>query len=131
MKRFAKSAVALALCALFVFALFPVTSEAFTDAYTTMTYLKDKDEYSTLRLPGKGNYYFAKDKLPKRAEVKASWEGGGIYFMPRAELGHGTLGIVEDGTPVTILARQNNLYFFMTVRPLSYNRHTLDEEGGS
>ncbi len=114
MKRFLKRALSLTLCALFVLALFPVTSEAFTDAYTTMTYLKDKDEHSTLKLPGKCNYFFAQDKLPKRAEVKASWEGGGIYFMPRAELGHGTLGIVEDGTPVTILARQNGLYFFMT-----------------
>ena len=112
-KTFIRKIAAL-LCVLTVCALFPLTTGAYSDAFTTVTYLKDKKEYSRLYMPAKGNFYTSKDKLPRRAEVKASWKNGCIYFMPRAELGHGTLGVVDTGTPVTILARQNGLYFFMT-----------------
>ena len=114
MKHIAKRAIALVLCVLAVCALFPLPAAAYSDAYTTVTYLKDKEEYSRLVCPAKGNFYTARDALPKRAYVKASWKNGCIYFMPRAEVGHGTLGVVDTGTPVTILAEQNGLYFFMT-----------------
>ena len=107
-------AAALLLCVMAIGAFFPLRTLAYSDAFTTVTYIKDKDEYSRLVFPAKRALYTEKGKLPRRAEVKASWKDGCIYFMPRAELGHGTLGVVETGTPVTILANQNNLYFFMT-----------------
>ncbi len=122
MKHFAKRTIALVLCLLAVCALFPLPADAYSDAYTTVGYTKEKDketgkeveEYHMLRLPYKGCYYSAKDKLPKRAKIKSNWKNGCIYFMPQPEVGHGTLGVVDTGTPVTILAEQNGLYFFMT-----------------
>ena len=122
MKHFARRTVALVLCILAVCALFPMPSEAYSDAYTTVACVKEKDketgkttyEYHRLKLPAKGNFYTSKDAQPKRAKIKASWENGCIYFMPQPEVGHGTLGVIDTDTPVTILAEQNGLYFFMT-----------------
>ena len=122
MKRFAKRTVALVLCILAVCALFPMPSGAYSDAYTTVAVVKEKDEetgkttveYHTLKLPAKGSFYTSKDSQPRRAKIKSSWKNGCIYFMPQPAVGHGTLGVIDTDTPVTILAEQNGLYFFMT-----------------
>ena len=83
-KSFIRKIAAL-LCVLTVCALFPLTTGAYSDAFTTVTYLKDKKEYSRLYMPAKGNFYTSKDKLPRRAEVKASWKNGCIVWRFRGE----------------------------------------------
>ena len=113
MKKNAVRRIAVLLCVLSLLALFPVGSRA-DSAYTTVTKSPEKEEYVSLQLPNKNNLFTAKNKLPKRAEVKASWKNGSIYFMPRPAEANGVLGTVDTGTPVTILAQQNGLYFFMT-----------------
>ena len=113
MKKTALRYTAMLLCVLSLFALLPVGSRA-DSAYTTVTKSPEKDEYVSLQIPGKTNLYTEMDKMPRRAEVKASWRNGSIYFMPRPAEANGVLGTVATGTPVTILARQNGLYFFMT-----------------
>ena len=122
MKKSIIRRVAALLCVVLFAAMFPVQALAHSDAYTTVAYTKEKDKktgktvegYHQLKFPSKSALYTEKGKLPMRAKVKASWKNGCIYFMPQPALGHGVLGTVDTGTPVTILAVQNNLYFFMT-----------------
>ncbi|MBR4233607.1 MAG: hypothetical protein IKQ10_05920 [Oscillospiraceae bacterium] len=114
MKRLIKRLLAGVLCAMALVSLAATPSDAFSEYYTTVTKSPETKEYATLQMPGKNRLYTSNGKRPKRAEVKASWKNGGIYFMPCPELGHGVLGSVETGTPVTIFAEQNHLYFFMT-----------------
>ena len=119
MKHFLRRALALALCVLAVCALLPVTGRA-DSAYTTIAKRPEKnkkgqDEYVALELPAKNSFFTSKKGgVPMRAEIKSSWADGSIYFMPRPAETYGVLGTVDTGTPVTILAQQNGLYFFMT-----------------
>ena len=118
MKRFLKRALSLTLCALFVLALFPVMGRADSE-YATIAKRPEKnkkgqDEYVALEIPAKNSFFTSKGGVPMRAEIKSSWADGSIYFMPRPAETYGVLGTVDTGTPVTILAQQNGLYFFMT-----------------
>lgn len=113
MKKTFVRALAAMLCLLMLTALLPVVSRA-DSPYTTLTQSPETKELATLRFPNKANLYTEKGKLPRRAEIKSSWRNGSIYFMPKPSEGYGVLGTVDTGTPVTILAYQNGLYFFMT-----------------
>jgi len=114
MKRQLIRTFSAALCALLVFALFPLTSRA-DSPYVTVTKRPDKeDEYAALEMPQARYYFTRKDGTLLRSEVKPSWKNGSIYFMPHPAETYGTLGTVDEGTPVTILAQENGLYFFLT-----------------
>ena len=99
-------------------ALFPVMGRADSE-YATIAKRPEKnkkgqDEYVALEIPAKNSFFTSKGGVPMRAEIKSSWADGSIYFMPRPAETYGVLGTVDTGTPVTILAQQNGLYFFMT-----------------
>ena len=115
MKKNGKRFLAAVLCAAACLALMAAPAAAFGEYYTTVTKVPEKkNEYAVLQAPSKGAVFTNKGASLKRAEVKASWANGGIYFMPKPSDGYGTLGTVETGVPVTIFARAGSLYFFMT-----------------
>ena len=95
--------LSLVLCVILFFSMFPVTAEAASNPYST---LSSKKVLLT----------FPKTLLsePLHAKVSGEQKKGGIYYVPKPETGNGDLGIVKKGTNVTIFAEEDGYYFFMT-----------------
>ena len=67
------------------------------------------DEDVSLKLPNTNTYL----STPYRAKVQASIPGGRIYVMPIPEAGNGTLGTIDDGTAVAVIAKKGGFVFFV------------------
>ena len=81
-----------------------------TIAVADSAYSTTSNKDVALEYPAADSYY----AIPQRATVKASKANGSIYFMPTPKDGNGVLGTVANGTEVTIYAKQNGFYYFMT-----------------
>lgn len=56
----------------------------------------------------------ASEYIAPRTAYTVSKSDGWIYIMPKPKTGNGNLGILADGTEVTLLAEKDGLYFFET-----------------
>ena len=102
MKRSRHIAAAI-LCAVLMLTVFPFT--AFAGSYSEIS-----TEGLYLEYPDCSDYY----DTPFTARVKASRANGSIYIMPVPQKGNGHLGTVRNNETVTILAKKNGFYFFVT-----------------
>lgn len=97
-----KRAVAMLLCIIMIFMVFPPSALA--------SYSKVSNRGVRLEMPKQKEYY----NTPFEARVETGSDYGSIYFMPKPEKGNGHLGTVRSGTIVTILARRGSFFFFET-----------------
>ena len=63
-----------------------------------------------LRFPAEDEYYETSETMTVETETVC----GSIYLMPKAELGHGNLGIVRCGEDVKVLAERDGFLFLQT-----------------
>ena len=97
-----KRAVAMLLCIIMIFMVFPASALA--------SYSKVSNRGVRLEMPKQKEYY----NTPFEARVETGSDYGSIYFMPKPEKGNGHLGTVRSGTIVTILAWRGSFFFFET-----------------
>ena len=102
MKPTVKRTLAMLLCVLAVFALFPTPAEAAT-GYSTISSKKVPIQYPTEYL----------DSV-LLAKLKGGKKNNGVYMVPKPETGNGDMGTVKNGSNAIILAEEDEYYFWMT-----------------
>ena len=102
MKSQVKRTLAMLLCVLTVFALFPVSADAAT-AYSTLSSKKVLIEYPTKAL---SDIMVAKTTGGKK--------NNGVYLVPKPGTGNGDMGTVKNGSNMILLAEDGEFYFAMT-----------------
>ena len=105
MKISEKRALAMILCVLAVFSLFPVTA----DAAGTYGALSSKNVRIKYPAEFVDTVMTAKLKGGEKGKDK-----NGVYMVPRPETGNGDLGTVKNGSRAVILAEEGDYYFWMT-----------------
>lgn len=105
MKTSVRRTLAMILCVLAVFSLFPVTADA-ADSYSMLSSKKVKIKFPT--------EFF---DWTMTAKVKGGDKGkdkNSVYLVPRPETGNGDMGTIKNGSRAIILAEEDNYYFWMT-----------------
>ena len=105
MKASVKRTLALFLCVLAVFSLFPVTADA-ADSYSMLSSKKVK-----IKFPSD---YFSEIMIAKIKDGTKGKEKNSVYLVPRPETGNGDMGTLKNGSRVVILAEEDEYYFYMT-----------------
>ena len=105
MKSSLKRTLALVLCVLAVFSLFPVTADA-AGTYGALSSKKVKILYPT--------EFFDNVMIAKLQGGDKGKDKKGVYIVPRPETGNGDLGTVNNGSKAIILAEDGDYYFWMT-----------------
>ena len=102
MKANIQRTLAMLLCVLAVFSLFPVPADA-ANSYSALSSKKVKIQYPT--------DLFSEVQVAKTTGGKKQ---NSIYLVPKPETGNGDMGMVKNGSNVVLLAEEDDYYFFMT-----------------
>ncbi len=104
MKANVKRTIAMFLCVLAVFSLFPMSADA--AGYGALSSKKVAIKYPS-------DFFYEVYTAKITGGTKGSGRNG-VYIVPRPETGNGDLGTVKNGSKVVLLAEKGSYYFFMT-----------------